>query len=101
MLCFVRKDFIWNDEAESTFISLKHHLTTIHVLRLPNFSIQFIVETDASVTAMGAVLQQQNHPIAYFSHAFPPCFLNESAYDKGMCSIVESIKHWHHYLLGY
>lgn len=57
---------------------------------LPEFSIQFVVKIDASSTVMGAVLQQKNQLIAFFSRAFPPCFINGgSAYDKEMCSIVK------------
>nr|GEU59419.1 retrotransposon-related protein [Tanacetum cinerariifolium] len=44
-------------------------LRGILVLALPNFSKEFMVETDACGTKIGAVLIQENHPIAYLSKA--------------------------------
>jgi len=42
------------------------------VLTIPDFSQQFVVETDASDLGIGAVLMQNNHPVAYLSKALGP-----------------------------
>jgi hypothetical protein len=41
-------------------------MTTTPVLVFPDFSKEFVVETDACQTSIGAILSQ-GHPIAYFS----------------------------------
>ncbi|OIT28094.1 putative mitochondrial protein, partial [Nicotiana attenuata] len=59
-------NFQWNIEATVSFEELKRAITSAPVLALPDFSKTFTVETDASVGGIGAVLAQDNKPIAFF-----------------------------------
>ena len=52
--------FVWTDKCQSAFDELRTHLSTTPVLAYPNFSRQFILDTDASDTGIGAVLSQVN-----------------------------------------
>lgn len=76
-------------------------MTTTHVLSLPDFTIPFVVETDASGTGMGAVLMQRDHPIAYFSKQFCPKLLYSSTYIRELHTITSAVKRWQQYLLGH
>jgi hypothetical protein len=49
--------FVWTSETEAVFQALKKALISAPVLALPNFSIPFTIETDASAKGIGAVLQ--------------------------------------------
>jgi hypothetical protein len=49
--------YIWTSETESSFQTLKQDLITAPVLAMPNFYLQFVIETDASTKGIGAVLQ--------------------------------------------
>ena len=55
----LKKDqlFIWTSTHESTFSVLKQDLYTTPILVLPDFTLPFHIETDASGTGIGAVLQ--------------------------------------------
>ena len=76
-------------------------MTTTHVLSLPDFTIPFVVETDASGTGMGAVLMQRDHPIAYFSKQFCPKLLYSSTYIRELHTITSAVTRWQQYLLGH
>lgn len=54
---------------QQAFLALKSALTSPPLLALPSFSKQFVIETDAGDIGIGAVLQQEGHPIAYVSKA--------------------------------
>ena len=61
----------WDAESDESFQTLKTALTQKPILRLPNFEKQFVVQTDASDSGLGAVLLQEydgvNMPVMYIS----------------------------------
>ena len=71
------------------------------MLTLPNFAKPFVLETDASGTGIGAVLSQDNHPIAYFSKKISMRMQKQSAYAREMYVITEAVSKFRHYLLGH
>ena len=50
------QQFEWTDECNDTFLCLKRFLTSAPVLVYPDFSKPFLVDTDASIGAVGGVL---------------------------------------------
>ena len=69
----------------------------------PNYRIS--IDSDASDFAMAGVCTQlhddgQWHPIAFWSHKLQGAEANYSTHDKELLAIVESFKHWRHYLEG-
>ena len=98
----LKKDaFHWTDEATKAFHALKTALSSPPVLSLPNFSKPFVVETDASGARVGAVLSQDQCPIAYFSQAFKGKTLLLPTYNKNLLALVLAIMKWRSYLLFY
>jgi hypothetical protein len=90
--------FIWTPTHGSSFQALKQALVSTPVLALPNFSIPFCLETDASGMGVGAVLMQAGHPIAYLSKALEPKLQGLSTYEKEFLAILVAVDHWRHYL---
>jgi len=50
---------------------------------------------------MGAILSQQNHPIAFFSKTLCSKLLHASTYVRELVAIMTAIKKWRQYLLGH
>lgn len=95
-----KETFLWNEEAQEAFESLKKLLTTSPMLALPDFKMEFIVETDACDRGIRAVLMQGQHPLAYISKAQAPKHYGLSVYKKELLSMVYAIGKWTHYLAG-
>jgi hypothetical protein len=90
--------FVWIDARETAFQVLKNALSTAPVLALPNFSLPFIVETDACDVGTHVVLSQQGHPLAFVSRALGPKNRSLSVYEKEYLAILLAVQQWRPYL---
>ncbi|OIT20411.1 hypothetical protein A4A49_38895 [Nicotiana attenuata] len=90
--------FKWNAEADLAFRTLKKAITSTPVLSLPNYTKEFIVETDASHSGIGAVLMQEGRPIAYFSRVLAKKHRGKSIYEKEYMALLNAVDKWRHYL---
>ena len=102
-LTSVKVPFSWGAEHQSAFEKIKEVMTCTPVLALPDPSKPFVLETDASNFAVGAVLLQAGvdgveHPVAFFSRKMLPAENNYPVHDKEMLAIVSALKEWQHYL---
>lgn len=96
----LKDSFQWDEVVKTAFQDLKSAIIRVLVLALPNFSKQFVVETNASAQGLGAVLMQDNHPIAFFSKVLPQSAKQKSVYEIELMAIVFAIQKWRHYLLS-
>lgn len=90
--------FLSTPTVQDAFQALKTALVSAPVLAMPDFSQQFVIETDASDKGIGAVLMQQNHPIAFLSKALGPRHQGLSTYEKESLAIMLAVEHWRSYL---
>ncbi|XP_062203827.1 uncharacterized protein LOC133906051 [Phragmites australis] len=90
--------FVWTQTTDEAFQALKRALITALVLAMPYFSKPFMVETDASDHGIGAVLQQEGHPIAFVSKTLGPRTQGLSTYEKEYLAIILAVDHWRSYL---
>ena len=96
--------FVWSCRCNEAFSALKERLTTAPVLAYPDFTRDFVLETDASIQGLGAVLgQHQNdqkvHPVAFASRALSNAEQRYAVTELETLAVVWSICHFH-YLYG-
>ena len=84
------------------FNACKEGLCSAAMLAHPDCNARMALVTDASDTAMGAVLEQRSkngwQPIAFFSRKFNVAQIKYSPYDRELLAIYEAIKHFRHML---
>ena len=97
-------EVVWSHECDRSFQSLKNALCSAPVLRSPDFSRYFILQTNASDRGVGAVLSQcyeqgQDLPIAYFSRKLLPREERYSTTEKECLAIKLAIQAFNTYLM--
>jgi hypothetical protein len=98
--------FEWTLQRQEAFQSLKHALTTEPVLRLPDFNRPFILTTDWSKVAIGAVLSQEDpvthfdHPVAYASRLLSAAERNYASTEGECLALVWAVQKFRLYLDG-
>lgn len=103
----LRKGVFFDMTAEclSAFEALRDALVAPPVLAHPDFARPFIVTTDASGFAVGAVLKQKDdegkaRPIAYFSQCLNKAEQNYSATERECLAVILAVKKFRPYLFG-
>jgi hypothetical protein len=88
-----KEAFAWSTEAEQAFITLEQALVEGLALQLSNFDDAFIVNCDASDTGFGAVLHQDNGPIAIYSRPIAPHHAKLASYERELIDLVKVVRH--------
>ena len=83
---------------------LKQKLISAPVLAYPDPSKTFFLDCDCSGFALGSVLSQthdgQEHPVAYYSRTLSRTERNYCVTRRELLAVIDSIKHFRHFLYG-
>ena len=94
--------FTWGKPQEDSFLKLKEALTNAPLLALPDMSLPFIVQTDASKRAIGGILMQDvkgnRRVIAYTAKKLSQTESNWATHERELFAYVHAFKSWRHYL---
>ena len=84
-------------EQLKSFADMKEALCSAPILRLPDPDKPFIVETDASAIAIGAVLKQKDgdeseYPVCWYSQSLHSSERNYSTFERELYAVVRSFE---------
>lgn len=103
MTKYLKKDSKINNLDPSyvnAFEQLKTLITSHPILKYPDFNKPFKLNTDASHYALGAVLLQDNHPVAYASRTLNNHEIRYSTTEKELLAVIWAVKYFRPYLYG-
>lgn len=98
-------EFMWRDEQQHAFTSLKQKLCTSPVLCLYNHERPHELHTDASSRGLAGILMQEEgpgilKPVFYFSRHCSEAESKYHSHELEVLAIVESLERFRIYLLG-
>jgi len=96
--------FEWKKDQDLAFRRLKSCIAEGQVLILPDPTLPFVIHTDASGFAVGAVLSQDQgkglQPIAFMSKKMLDAETRYPVREQEFLAIVHALNTWRHYLHG-
>eukprot|EP00253_Pinus_taeda_P026227 PITA_26227 len=105
VLLMKNAEFKWNDDCQKAFDELKHQLSTTPILRGPDWALPFHISSDASDTATGAILGQEENNLPYaiyfISKNMTLAKLNYTVTEKEFLVVIYAINKFRHYITGY
>ena len=99
---YSRQTLRWNEEAEDALSAIKIKLVSATLLAFPVLSAEIpLVVVDASISAVGGVLQQviDGHAkqLAFFSKTFNSAQVNYSVFDRELLALYLSLRHFRYF----
>ena len=94
--------FLWSPECDKAFETLKKRMVESPILAHPDFTKPFVLDTDASDTAIGGVLSQnidgKERVIAFASRTLTKSERRYCVTRKELLALVHFVKYFRHYL---
>jgi hypothetical protein len=99
-LCGKTVTWKWTKECTEAFESIKRSMARETLLNFPDFNKEFHIYTDASDYQLGAVIMQDDKPLAFYSRKLNKAQKNYTTGEQELLSIVETLKEFRNILIG-
>jgi hypothetical protein len=94
------RDFTFDGVARMSFQIIKYALSNAPTLAVPDPSKGYELVCGASGFGFGAVLLQEEKPVAFWSYKMNPAKTRYHAGEQELLAVVKALEHWRHYLEG-
>jgi len=95
-----KRAWYWDAKHQKAFDDVKATISKDVVLAYPDYSKPFEIYTDASTKQLGAVIVQDNRPVAFFSRKLSDAQTRYSITELELLAIVETLKEFKGMLWG-
>ena len=92
--------FKWDEACETALNELMRLLSSAEILKYPKFDNKFEVHADANDFAIGGILIQDGHVVAYESRKLTGSQLRWPNYENELYAVVHCFKSWRYYVDG-
>ena len=92
--------FNWGPEHTEAFTTTKRELTLPPVLSYYDPNKPLVLQTDACIKGLGAVLLQDKKPVCFASKALQPCERKYVSMELEALAVRWPVEKFHHYLYG-
>ena len=98
------KNFSWPSDCEQTVVEVKKALSDATLLAHPDINAPIAITSDASLSAVGGVLEQCINgvwePLAFFSKKLEPAQTRYATFDRELLGAFLSVKHFRYFVEG-
>lgn len=100
LVCLTKKGvpFQWTDQHTAAVRAIKDRIIRFVTLKRPDMSKPFILYTDASGYAIGAVLLQEDGPLGFLSAPMSAVQQRYPIYDQELLALMMALAKWKHLL---
>jgi RNase H-like domain found in reverse transcriptase len=92
---------VWSEECEQGLCKVKQLLSKHITLTFPDFNKPFKIYTDASTVQLGAIVEQEGKPLAFYSRKLSDAQTRYTVTELELLSIVETLQEYCKILLGH
>jgi RNase H-like domain found in reverse transcriptase/Reverse transcriptase (RNA-dependent DNA polymerase) len=100
VMCSAKAKFVWTDKEQKAFKDIKAIMSRETLLAYPDFSKDIHTYTDSSDYQLGAVIMQDDRPLAFYSRKLNSAQKRYTTGEQELLSIVETLKEFKNMLLG-
>lgn len=90
-------EWSWDSSHKEAFDAIREELTRTPVLMFFNPKVEHVIQTDASMKGLGAVLLQEGRPVVYVSRTLIPAEEHYSNIERELLGVVFAMERLHNY----